>query len=285
MATKNFRKDCPKPFDIHRLEDCTAGLAPFEGDPLQLHVAEFLFIRKGSGTIEVDLRRYSLVENNVYFLSPGQYRRLYPAGPIEGYYLALSLEFACLLKGGAAQPFFEPEFSPGEKLFSAAPDKGGVVELEDTLRILLREYERDSELRKELLNAYTGIFLLYLSKHLDMEESGQDCNREKELTRKFLALVKSNFTAKKMVGDYASDLCISSNYLNQVIKRNTGLTASRHIQQRVILEAKRKAVNAHFKLKEIAYALGFEDCSYFSKYFKRKCGMSFTNFKKEQVRP
>jgi AraC family transcriptional activator of pobA len=282
MVMNNFRKDRPKPFHMERLEDVGPGLAPFEEDLLRLHVAEFFFISKGSGTIEVDLQRYSLVENIFYFLSPGQYRRLHPAGPIEGYYLALSQEYACMLKEGAVTSFFEPGFSPGEKLVSVAPDEPAIAELEETLRILLREYGRDSEVRKELLSAYTGIFLLYLSKHLNAE-SRPECSRENELTRKFLALVKSNFAEKKMVVNYAADLFISSNYLNQVIKRNTGLTASQHIQQRVILEAKRRAVNAPFRLKEIAYALGFEDCSYFSKYFKSKCGMSFTKFKKEQV--
>jgi AraC family transcriptional activator of pobA len=269
---------------MRRLEEINPGLAPFEEEALQLYVAEFLFIRQGSGEIEVDLQRHSLTKNNFYFLSPGQYRRLNPGVQLEGYYLALSQDFVCLLKGSAESPFFEPGFSTGEKLFCAAPNTAAIAELEDTLRILLREYERDSDLRKELLCAYMGIFLLYLSRYVNPEEKGFKTDRERELTRKFLALVNDNFTAKKMVVDYAADLFISSNYLNQVVKRNTGFTASYHIQQRVILEAKRRAINAPFKLKEIAYALGFEDCAYFSKYFKSKCGMSFTKFKKETIR-
>jgi AraC family transcriptional activator of pobA len=284
MATNTLRRDNPKPFHIQRLEESLPGLAPFEEDPLQLRVAEFFFIRRSSGTIEVDFQRHPLADNNFYFLSPGQYRKLCPAGPIEGYYVALSQDFVCLLKETISMPFFEPRFSPGEKPVSAAPDSTAIAELEDTLRIMLREYERDSDLRKELLSAYTGIFLLYLSKYINAGEKDLSCDREKELTRNFLVLVHNNFTAKKMVGDYAADLFISSNYLNQVVKRNTGLTASYHIQQRIIQEAKRRAMNASFKLKEVAYALGFEDCSYFSKYFKSKCGMSFTKFKKESIR-
>jgi len=283
MATNHIRNDRPKPFQILRLEDIYPGLTPFEENPLQLHVAEFLFIRKGSGIIEVDRRQHPIAENNFYFLPPGLYRRLNPAGPLEGFYLALSQDFTGLLKGSSAILFFEPRYSANEKLICVTPNKAATAELADTLCILLKEYERDSELRKELLCAYTDIFLLYLSRHVAPAEKSPESDRENELTRKFLGLVKNNFTAKKMVGDYAAYLFISSNYLNQVVKRNTGFTASHHIQQRVILEAKRRAVNASFKLKEIAYALGFEDCAYFSKYFKSKCGMSFTKFKKETI--
>lgn len=284
MATNGFRSDRPTPFLIRRLEEICPGLEPFEEDPLQLHVTEFFFIRRGGGEIEVDLHRHILMENCLYLLSPGQYRRLNPACPLEGYYLALSPDFVCLLKSNAELPFFDSVYSVGERLICATPDQSALAELEDTLRIMLREYQRDAELRKELLCAYTGIFLLYFTRHVNPEEKDLSSGHEKDLTRKFLTLVKNNFTAKKMVADYAADLFISSNYLNQVVKRNTGFTASHHIQQRVISEAKRRAANAPFKLKEIAYALGFDDCSYFSKYFKNKCGMSFTKFKKETIR-
>jgi len=45
------------------------------------------------------------------------------------------------------------------------------------------------------------------------------------------------------------------NYLNQVIKSKSGFTASYHIKQRIILEAKRKATHLQSGLKEIAYKI------------------------------
>jgi len=33
-------------------------------------------------------------------------------------------------------------------------------------------------------------------------------------------------------------------------------------------------------LKEVAYYLGFDDTSHFSKFFKNKSGINFTDFKK-----
>jgi len=44
------------------------------------------------------------------------------------------------------------------------------------------------------------------------------------------------------------------------------------INDRVILEAKRQLLHSSLKIKEIAFYLGFEDPSYFVKFFKRQTG-------------
>jgi AraC family transcriptional activator of pobA len=87
--------------------------------------------------------------------------------------------------------------------------------------------------------------------------------------------------AKKMVSAYARDLHVTANYLNETVKKASGSPASYHIQQRIILEAKRKARHVRTSMKEIAYGLGFADLAHFSKYFKRASGINFTDFKKE----
>ena len=88
-----------------------------------------------------------------------------------------------------------------------------------------------------------------------------------------------------MVIDYASQLYVTPNYLNRIVKKITGFTASHHIQQQIILEAKRKALYLSASMKEIAYSLGFDNLAHFSKFFKNNCGMSFTDFKKQALTP
>jgi AraC-like DNA-binding protein len=60
----------------------------------------------------------------------------------------------------------------------------------------------------------------------------------------------------------------------------SGFTASYHIQQRIVLEAKRRAIFNGDSMKQIAYCLGFCDPAHFSKYFKNSSGTNFTDFKK-----
>ncbi len=62
-----------------------------------------------------------------------------------------------------------------------------------------------------------------------------------------------------MVKEYAEILAVSPNYLNEIVKEFSGFSASHHIQQRLIIEAKRKAVYEGYSMKEISYHLGFWD--------------------------
>jgi AraC-like DNA-binding protein len=68
--------------------------------------------------------------------------------------------------------------------------------------------------------------------------------------------------------------------LNRIVKKLSGFPVSYHIQQQIVLEAKRLAHYSDRSMKEIAYMLGFEDLAHFSKFFKNNSGMNFSNFKK-----
>src|SRR5688572_8942105 len=105
--------------------------------------------------------------------------------------------------------------------------------------------------------------------------------KEEELVSRFMDHLNKNFATKKLVSDYADDLCISANYLNTIIKKVTGFPASHHIQQCIIREAKRRALYSGAMMKEIAYDLGFNDLAHFSKFFKNYSGSSFSSFMKE----
>ena len=85
----------------------------------------------------------------------------------------------------------------------------------------------------------------------------------------------------KFVGEYARELSVTANYLNEVVKKASGHSASYHISQRVIQEAKRQALYSDANMKMIAHSLGFIDPAHFSKYFRRSTGINFSEFRKQ----
>ena len=87
-----------------------------------------------------------------------------------------------------------------------------------------------------------------------------------------------------MVADYACQLFITPNYLNEIVKKTTDYSAGYHIRQRIALEAKRQAMYSPLSIKEVAYYLGFTDTAHFSKFFKNTTGKNFSDFKKESKR-
>lgn len=76
----------------------------------------------------------------------------------------------------------------------------------------------------------------------------------------------------------ASQLHLSSNYLGDLLKQETGKTAIDHIHYFLIEKAKNMLLTSSDSISEIAYDLGFEQRQSFSKLFKKKTGMSPKEF-------
>ncbi|MEO6732223.1 MAG: helix-turn-helix transcriptional regulator [Ferruginibacter sp.] len=81
------------------------------------------------------------------------------------------------------------------------------------------------------------------------------------------------------VGDIAGKLNISQRYLTDLLKIETGKTALELIHIMLINEAKNRLRKNDKTISQIAYDLGFENMSYFSRLFKKETGMLPTAFK------
>ena len=76
------------------------------------------------------------------------------------------------------------------------------------------------------------------------------------------------------VGYLAERLNLSPTYLSGLVKTLTGQTTQQHIHGKLIEKAKEKLSTTDLSISEIAYALGFEHPTSFSKLFKTKTTLS-----------
>jgi len=76
--------------------------------------------------------------------------------------------------------------------------------------------------------------------------------------------------------DYANRLSVHVNHLNKVIKETTGKTTSVLIAERIVKEAVQYLQHSNLSISEMAFGLGFESVSYFSKFFRKHTGKSPT---------
>ena len=76
------------------------------------------------------------------------------------------------------------------------------------------------------------------------------------------------------VAGLANALGLSSNYLSDLLKRETGKTTQEHIHYQVIEQAKIHLLGSDATVTEISHQLGFEYPQYFSRMFKKKTGLS-----------
>lgn len=82
------------------------------------------------------------------------------------------------------------------------------------------------------------------------------------------------------VKDCAEHLCLSPNYLSDLLKKECGKNAIDFIHYHILEKAKNILLNSNKTVNEIAYDLGFDYPEYFSRLFKKKVGVSPSNYRK-----
>ena len=248
--------------------------------PRQISHFEIVWIERGSGTLWVNGHESILSDHCIYLLFPGQLCLLASEDWTEGYIISFPLEFLCYTDSQGNFSWHLHNYSDAIK-FPTIPIEPEVLdEMEQLVVKMRREFEYRFLRGSNIMRGLLELFLIYFSSHFKPALHDFASRRDQGLVRKFLTVVKSNFKTMKMVGEYANELCVTPNYLNQVVKRSTGFPARHHIQQCIINHAKSQATYSDLSMKEIAYALGFEDYAHFSKYFKNISGVNFSHYRK-----
>jgi AraC-like DNA-binding protein len=78
---------------------------------------------------------------------------------------------------------------------------------------------------------------------------------------------------------FASKLNLSPNYLSDLLQKSTGKSTVEHIHLELVEKAKSLLWGTEESISEIAYELGFEHPSHFTKIFKAKTGKSPSEFR------
>lgn len=77
----------------------------------------------------------------------------------------------------------------------------------------------------------------------------------------------------------ASELCLSSNYFGDLIKRETGRTAQEYIHKFIVDRAKQILAEGEMNVSEVAYEMGFRYPHHFTRLFKKITGQTPNEFK------
>jgi AraC-like DNA-binding protein len=89
-----------------------------------------------------------------------------------------------------------------------------------------------------------------------------------------LALLQAHLFKHKQVAEYAAMMNLSTYQLNAITKETMGKTCSELITEQIILEAKRYLLATSNLVSQIADHLGYQDVSYFIRFFKKHTGHS-----------
>ncbi len=138
---------------------------------------------------------------------------------------------------------------------------------------------------KTLIISNIGLLLNYCLRFYDRQFITRT-HVNKDIMVRFEAILEDYFKSLKYrllglpnVAYCAGKLFLSPDYLNDLIKNETGSTALDLLQTRVIQEAKLQFFEGNKSINEIAYQLGFKYLQHFTQLFKQKTGVTPNEFR------
>ena len=141
----------------------------------------------------------------------------------------------------------------------------------ETIHLLTKCEMQNEEYTTEIAN---GLFqaIIYqigaLFKGITTKATAMTITQSKVITSKFKRLITTQ-THLKQPSYFADQLFITPAHLNDCVKKTTGQTVSYWLKKSIIDEAKRLLYYTTKSVKEIAFELGYEDHTYFSRLFKK----------------
>jgi len=116
----------------------------------------------------------------------------------------------------------------------------------------------------------------------------QPMNAAKRISSLFLELLERQFPIDenhqrmqlRTASDFAIQLAVHVNHLNSAVKDTVDKTTTQVISERLMQEAKVLLRHSNWSVSEIAFALGFNEVTHFSNFFKKLAGMGPMAFRK-----
>lgn len=182
-------------------------------------------------------------------------------------------------------------------LFKVAGDKVFFLNDEQVSKVL----EIYTQMQAEIDSDYIGkldVLRSYLHLLIHTAMKMQDANRyesnpsaAQRIVELFMELLERQFPidypattlSLRTPADYANRLSIHINHLNKVVKETTGKTTSELIAERIVKESTQYLLHTNLSISEIAFCLGFETTSYFSKYYRKHTGKSATEIRGQAI--
>lgn len=227
-------------------------------------------------------QRYDYQKGSVVCLAPGQVIGIEDTGEEfqpQGYALCFHPDFIRGTNLGRSikeYSFFSYEVN--EALHLSERER---VTFIDCLMKIQEELQHSIDrLSRRLITNNIELLLNYCLRFYERQFiTRQDVNRD--ILTRFEVLLDNYFAGEDVlqkglptVKYCASELCLSTNYFGDLIKKETGKTALEWIQNKIIDIAKEQLLVPTSSISQVAYGLGFQYPQHFTRVFKKVTGIT-----------
>lgn len=241
----------------------------------------FGILESGSGCGVIDLMEHHITAGDIFIVQPGQVHRFIDSENAEGWLL-----FADSKHVGNIEKCIFDRFSLFASSFKIdAKREGELTQIAAILADRMSGNLDDDKLSRITATRLTETFISIIAEaiqSIDMQYL-RFSQRHIDIVLSLRHLLAEHLATSRQPSYYASRLNISTVYLNEVVKKVTGMNSTIFIKNEVVLRAKRMLVHSHLSIKEISIKLGFDDSAYFSRMFTSSTGISPTSFRQKYL--
>ncbi|MDO6491895.1 MAG: AraC family transcriptional regulator [Cellulophaga sp.] len=230
------------------------------------------FFNEG-GTHTIDFKTYDIKENSVLFTNKDQIHSFDDNLEVEGWLIHFNESF---FMHSDVDIFLKYTIFNVEQNSCYHIDKETAEIAEHHIKLIQKELPKELKFgHEDTVRFLLKSLLINLERvhHLNDDKKLRINNTYERQLFNFKDLIEVNYNKGLSITAYADILNISSRTLTSITKTLLGKSPSQLLKERIILEAKRLLKFTSLQSNEIAFRLGFEDDSYFVKYFKKSVGI------------
>ncbi len=241
---------------------------------------EIMFFKKGDGRIEIHDQTIPIQDNSLFFFSPGQPKRCFiKTASVIGFHLVFQNEFLGHFFSDKLFTYRLQYFHTITKPFHLYLSQHTFSFLSTLLHEVLleiKDYKKDSE---HILRSLLYYMLIRCNREYSLQNDISYSVEGNYKAYEFKKLIETHITKLNKVKDYANLMDVSRVYLNNIVKKQYGITASTMVANRLLLEIKSRLLHTTQDIAEIAYDLNISEPNNLTRFFKSHTGLSPNQFR------
>ncbi|MFD0558099.1 AraC-like DNA-binding protein [Stackebrandtia endophytica] len=234
---------------------------------------EVVLATGGTGHHVIDFTEFRLRPPQLGLITPGQVHFWRNVTGLEGRVLLFTEAFLALTPGD----WHLWHRLADRSWLSLNPMQAGRVS--GLLAQMETEYHSRGADSVSVLRAFLHVLLVQATRVPDGGDRPVSVDRATVVAREFVRMLSQSGQVADSVAGYAGRLQVSSSYLAEAVKTATGETPGQLIRRFRILEARRLLGSTDLTVGQISRHLGFDDPSYFCRFFRRETGSTPTGFR------
>ena len=232
------------------------------------HFLELFYFHRGDGSHQNDFRDYAVRAPSLVFVDAGHVHSWADSMRLRGDMLSFDAAFA--LHESAAEKTPALFMPPAPVVIPLTKSAAGAVE-QSFARIRQEWGRRSDGWMRAIRSCVRLLHVDAVRAHAASQPvSAAMDHAAARLCREFLLLQEQYLRADASPKKLAAGLGVSADHLSATLRALTGKTALQHLQDRLLLEARRLLAHSRLDVAEIAYELGYKDVSYFGRVFRKR---------------